>query len=311
MSGLLPKENEGDILKIVNNTKKKDRIRELIQKNESIFKCPVCNNAMFVNSLGNLACTSGHNFDLSRKGYLNLLTSSNAPVYSKELFEARHRVCEAGFYTPLIDEAVKAIDELRESLNYEEISILDAGCGEGSHIFSIFQRLEDSQTNTYVGVDISKDSINIASRNNADIIWCVADLARLPFQNKSFDVVLNILSPANYNEFERVLKDDGVVIKVVPGSNYLKELRETIYGDEDVSDYSNSKVIGYFKEKLNVKGIRSINYEFDVSKELLPFFIIMTPLTWGKSNDKLDDIYKKDISLITLDLTMIIGTKKK
>ncbi len=295
----------------INNIKKKDRIRELIQINKSFFKCPVCNEAMFMNDFGSLTCNSGHNFDLAKKGYLNLLTSSNAPVYSKELFEARHRVCEAGFYTPLIDEIAKTIDEYKKSINNKKISILDAGCGEGSHIYSVFQRLTENQNNTYVGVDISKDSIKIAARNNADIIWCVADLARLPFQNKSFDVVLNILSPANYSEFDRILNDEGIVIKVVPGSNYLRELREIIYIDKDVSDYSNSKVINYFKGKLDVKGIQNVNYKFDVSEEFLPHFIRMTPLTWGESTEKLNDICQKNISSITVDLTFIIGTKKK
>lgn len=295
----------------INNIKKKDRIRELIQKNKNFFKCPVCNEAMFMNSFGSLICNSRHNFDLSKKGYLNLLTSSNASVYSKELFEARHRVCEAGFYTPLIDELAKIIDGYKKSMNRKEISILDAGCGEGSHIYSLFQKLNENQNNTYVGVDISKDSINIAARNNANIIWCVADLARLPFQNKIFDVALNILSPANYSEFDRILNDEGIVVKVVPGSNYLKELREIIYIDKEVSDYSNSKIINYFKEKLDALNIQNINYKFDVDKELLPHFIRMTPLTWGKSTERLKDIYKKNISSITVDLTLIIGTKKK
>ncbi|WP_368489675.1 methyltransferase domain-containing protein [Clostridium sp. BJN0013] len=295
----------------INNIKKKDRIRELIQKNKSFFKCPVCNGSMVMNDFGSLTCNSRHNFDLSKKGYLNLLTSSNALVYSKELFEARHRVCEVGFYDLLIDELTKIIDEYKKSVDYKKMNILDVGCGEGFHIYSIFQKVKENQNNTYVEVDISKDSINIAARNNADIIWCIADLARLPFQNKSFDVILNILSPANYGEFERILNDKGIVIKVVPRSNYLKELRETIYIDNDVSDYSNSKVINYFKQKLDVEDIQNINYKFDISKEFLPHFIKMTPLTWGKSTERLNDVYKKNISSITVDLTLIIGTKKK
>ena len=38
------------------------------------------------------------------------------------------------------------------------------------------------------------------------ILYGVADLARLPFQNRTIDVVLNILSPANYGEFYRILR---------------------------------------------------------------------------------------------------------
>lgn len=295
----------------INNIKKKDRIRELIQNNNNLFKCPICSGTMIMNDFGSLTCNLKHNFDLSKKGYLNLLVSGKAPVYSKKLFEARHRVCKTGFYAPLLNKLAQILDEYKKSRDNKKIKILDTGCGEGSHIYSISQRAKENQGNIYVGVDISKDSISIAARNNAHIIWCVADLTRLPFQNKSFDVALNILSPANYGEFDRILNDSGIVIKVVPGSSYLKELREIIYIDKDIPDYSNSKVIDYFKQKLDIEDIQNINYKFDVSEELLPYFIKMTPLTWGKSIEKLNNVYKKNISSITVDLTLIIGIKKR
>lgn len=294
----------------INIIKKKDRAREFIKKNQRLFKCPVCNGAMFINDLNSLTCDSKHCFDLSKKGYLNLLTSSNDVVYSKELFEARHKVCAAGFYDPLIDMLSNIISKYENSIYKKEIAILDAGCGEGSHIYDIFKKSKGSLNDTFVGVDISKDSINIAASNNSDIIWSVADLARLPFQSRSFDVVLNILSPANYSEFHRILSDKGIAIKVVPGSQYLKELRETIYNDKEAINYSNNKVIDYFSQRLDIVDIKNINYKFAVDKELLPHFIKMTPLTWGKSTESLNCIFEKNISSITVDLAIIIGIKK-
>lgn len=294
----------------INSIKKKDRAREVIKKNQRIFKCPVCSGTMSINDLNSLACDSRHCFDLSKKGYLNLLTSNNAPVYSKELFESRHKVCRSGFYEPLIEMLSKIISQYGNRICKEKITILDAGCGEGSHIYDIFKRRKGNSKDTFVGVDISKDSINIAASNNTDIIWSVADLSRLPFHDKSFDVVLNILSPANYSEFNRILSDKGIVIKVVPGSQYLKELRETIYNDKEAINYSNNKVIDYFSQRLDIVDIKNINYKFAVDEELLPHFIKMTPLTWGKSTESLNCIFQKNISSITVDLAIIIGMKK-
>lgn len=274
-----------------------------------------------MNDSGSLTCNSNHSFDLSRKGYLNLLTSSHTPVYTKELFESRHKVCKAGFYDPLIDKLAEIIDGFKQSREHKKMNILDAGCGEGSHINGIINKIannysstfEDSkfESSTIVGVDISKDSINIAARNDTDIIWCVADLAKLPFQNGSFDVVLNILSPANYSEFNRVLGDEGIVIKVVPGSEYLIELRELFYRGGVGSDYSNSEVIKYFKNKLDVKDNQNISYKFNLDKQLLPDFIRMTPLTWGKDIEESNSMYEANISAATVDLTILIGIKKK
>nr|WP_261383929.1 hypothetical protein [Bacillus licheniformis] len=38
------------------------------------------------------------------------------------------------------------------------------------------------------------------------------------------------MSPSNYAEFERLLSDDGIVLKVIPRSGHLKELRRFLYG---------------------------------------------------------------------------------
>jgi len=304
------------------SVKKKDKARDLISDNRGIFMCPVCNSPIFVNDSYSLTCKSGHCFDISRKGYLNLLTSVSSAVYSKELFEARHKVCAAGFYDPLINMLSEAVINYQHLNHLEHVSILDAGCGEGSHLCGIFNRVMELKAdqgkpipaceksrNIFLGVDISKESINIAASNDADIIWCVADLARLPLQDKCIDVLLNILSPANYGEFCRILKDDGIVIKIVPGSGYLREIREAICYKG--TPYSNSKVINHFGEKLDIEDIYNIEYRFPVSGELLQHFIRMTPLTWGKNSEELSSLINKDIPYITADLDVIFGSKKK
>lgn len=56
-------------------------------------------------------------------------------------------------------------------------------------------------------------------------------MAKSPFGDQSFHIILNILSPSNYKEFKRLLVQDGLVIKVVPRPDYLKELREVLYDD--------------------------------------------------------------------------------
>ena len=40
------------------------------------------------------------------------------------------------------------------------------------------------------------------------------------------DVLFNIFTPANYQSFYRILKKDGIMVKVIPGAEYLKEFRD-------------------------------------------------------------------------------------
>lgn len=290
----------------IKSFKKIDRARELVKNKDNLFKCPICSKPMFINNHKSLACDHKHSFDFSKKGYLNLLTTANAPVYSRELFAARHKICEAGFYAPLIDMLVEIIN----SYSPKNKAVLDAGCGEGSHIYDIYKKTQGGSENVFAGADISKDSINMAASNNADIIWCVADLAKLPFLDKTFDVVLNILSPANYSEFQRILHDEGMIIKVVPGSQYLNELRSIIYQGEKTDFYSNREVVNYFGQKLNLLDTYNLKYEYAVTEELWPHLIKMTPLIWGSSTEKLNDLLNSKVPQITVDLMIITGMKK-
>lgn len=198
-------------------------------------------------------------------------------------------------------------------MSAEQIKILDAGCGEGSHLADILKYLH---TNTKLefdftaaGIDISKEGIHIASREYSDIIWCVADLAKIPFIDKQFDIILNILSPSNYSGFSRVLSDKGILIKVVPGSNYLKELRDIFYDKTDKQTYSNEKVIKHFENNFHILDIEQIEYSAEVTKANFQHLINMTPLSWGTTMENMKKALSMDISSITVDLNILIGKK--
>src|SRR5690606_40580058 len=78
--------------------------------------------------------------------------------------------------------------------------------------------------------------------NSSNSVWIVADLANLPIATTSIDYILNILSPSNYAEFDRLLKKEGKLIKVIPNSDYLKELRGIFYEDKERSEEHTSEL---------------------------------------------------------------------
>src|SRR5699024_9854316 len=131
------------------------------------------------------------------------------------------------------------------------LMIADLGCGEGSHLQSILENLSDNNI-VGVGLDISKEGILMAAKKYANPIWLVGDLAKPPFADHSFHVILNILSPANYNEFKRILAPDGLAIKVVPRSHYLQELRDALFVNDENNDYQNDHTVSLFKENFEL-----------------------------------------------------------
>ncbi len=279
----------------------------MLQKNEELFKCPLCSLKMRMNTSGSFVCQAGHTFDLSRKGHLNLLLSSSPPAYAKELFEARRRVCDAGFYDPFLHAFANTIQAFPQPENHGLV-MLDAGCGEGSHLHGISMLLKAEQKRCLIGVDISKESIQLASSMESDILWCVSDLAKLPFQDASFDMILNILSPANYSEFSRLLKADGKVLKVVPGPHYLREIREAVYQGTPKNEYSGEDILEHFSQKLKVLDTRNVHYTFEADPSLLPDIIRMTPMTRDVHN--IEALKLTIQKVITVDLNILIGEKR-
>ena len=68
-----------------------------------------------------------------------------------------------------------------------------------------------------------------ASKANKSIKYAVASAFQLPFAENSADIILNIFAPCAYDEFSRVLKNAGYLVKVVPLSEHLWELKKAIY----------------------------------------------------------------------------------
>lgn len=290
--------------------KKGERAKKLIESNSSLFMCPLCGKGMsFIGKTNSLLCQNKHNFDLSKNGYINLLVKQVRGAYDKKLFESRKIIIQSGFFDPLL----RVIGELiEENLNtsISKCKILDAGCGEGSHLMGIIANLEKRNICSLgVGIDISKEGIHAASKQYANIIWCVADLSKIPFHNNQFDIILNILSPANYSEFKRVLKTGGLLIKVVPGMKYLIELRDVLFKGTSKQTYSNVRVIDHFDDNFGIVHNQQIIYNTCLNSENAEHLINMTPLTWNVDREKTGKLVTKDIKKITVAFDIVIGQK--
>src|SRR5699024_7719359 len=128
--------------------------------------------------------------------------------------------------------------------------ILDAGCGEGSHLQKVTETVGNVAT-TRMGLDVSKEGVIMAAKNYKDTIWLVGDLANTPIGDGSCQVILNIFSPANYMEFKRVLPRNCLVVIVGTHSIYLKELRQVIIPETSNVMYSNDESVTVYKKHFH------------------------------------------------------------
>ncbi len=191
----------------------------------SEFICPVCKqNLSRDGKVYN--CPLSHSFDISKYGYVNLLmsqqSSSKRHGDDKLMVRARRDFLSLGLYGNLRGSLVNAFNN-----HVKGGVVVDVGCGEGYYSSAI---CENSKVNFY-GIDISKDALRFASSSVPTGEFAVASAFNLPFNTSSVDCVLSVFAPSAYEEFYRVLKNDGVLIKAVPLEEHLWELKSVLYNE--------------------------------------------------------------------------------
>lgn len=262
------------------------------------FACPICQENLTLLET-NFKCCNRHSFDLAKFGYVNLAPQiKQSANYDKENFQNRQQILEAGFYQAILD----AVSDLLAS-SKTTTTILDIGCGEGFYS----RKLQESHSEkTFYAFDISKDSVQIAAKSepNWAVNWFVGDLARLPIKDASMDILLDIFSPANYGEFRHVLSKDGILIKVIPTENHLKEIRQRVQDQLTNKEYSNQDIKEHFQEHFTILSSQTASLTKTITAEQLQALLSMTPLLFHVDQSKID---WSQLTEITIEAEILVG----
>lgn len=262
------------------------------------FACPICQENLTVVETS-LKCSNRHSFDLAKFGYVNLAPQiKQSANYDKENFQNRQQILEAGFYQAIL-EGISDLLATKPSAK----TVLDIGCGEG---FYSRKLQEVHPEKTFYAFDISKDSVQIAAKSepNWAINWFVGDLARLPIKDTSMDILLDIFSPANYGEFRRVLSKDGILIKVIPTENHLKEIRQMVQDQLTKKDYSNQDIKEHFQEHFIIQSSQIASLTKPITAEQRQALLSMTPLLFHVDQSKID---WTQLTEITIEAEILVG----
>ena len=234
--------------------------------------CPICGEKLNPGDRSFL-CLKDHCFDRAKSGYVNLLPPAPGGKRhgdDKLMVKARTRFLDKGFYDPLSGAIAACVD----SISGSSVNIVDAGCGEGKYTADLHSFLENrGKQADIVGIDISKDALIYASKRCKSLSFFAASTAHMPLADSWADVVLNIFSPFMPEEFCRVLKTGGKLVRVVPLEGHLWELKELIY---DVP-YPNPPM-DMEAEGFKIADVQKLCYEIDLSsKEEIMDLFMMTP----------------------------------
>lgn len=276
------------------------KVNHLLSK-VTLFRCPLCHESFEPNG-SSLTCKNNHTFNVARKGHVNFVPGQRPLKYSQELFLARGRVFNQGFYAPVLEKVQSIIETYRKEQNLSVLQIVDVGCGQGYYS----KGLASNPNHTVIGFDLSTDAIALAASGPHQALFMVADLTNIPLADQSQDIILDILTQANYKEFQRILKPGGIIIKVIPGEEYLIEIRRLLAGSIQKDKHSDEAVIQHFQDHHPLKEMTGTHYTLPVDSNQAKDFLQMTPMTL---HIDLDKIPTQELNQVTLDLKFLIGTR--
>ena len=119
---------------------------------------------------------------------------------------------------------------------------MDAGCGEGYYTSAVCRALNEKvgEVNFYA-FDIAKSAAKLVAKKMGDSATVfVSSAYRMPLATESADGILSLFAPFARQEYLRVLKPGGFLIRAYPLENHLFQLKEAVYEhplkNETVSD---------------------------------------------------------------------------
>ena len=191
--------------------------------------CPVC-GAPLKREDRVFHCENGHSYDRARQGYVNLLRSQSSGNKrhgdDKRMVAARGRFLDGGWYECLR----RAVVEAALEHTGPHPVILDAGCGECWYTQGVGAALRAAgRAPEILGVDISRAALMAGGRRDPSLTLAVASLFDLPAADGSCDLVLNLFAPLALEEFRRVLKPGGVLLRAIPLERHLWGLKAAVY----------------------------------------------------------------------------------
>lgn len=231
------------------------------------LRCPVCGEQLNKAS-GSYVCNRGHNFDVARQGYVNLLTvdqkHSLHPGDTREQVLARREFLEGGFYAPIVDALLAEAAPL--SLSGE---LLDVGCGEGYYAARFSQALGMNLT----GLDISKEAVRCAAGKYKNALWLCATASHIPLEDESVTLLTSLFALTLPEEFRRVLKPGGYYFQVLAAQDHLLGLKNIIYDHLDLKEKDSIPELPGFRRVKTVP----IRFSFTVEGQQVKNLFSMTP----------------------------------
>lgn len=149
--------------------------------------------------------------------------------------------------------AIQLYSFLCSSLDWTDKNVLEVSSGRGGGTDWLIRTFHPK---TVIGLDIAKFSTHFCRRyySHPNLSFETGDAQSMPFDDCSFDIVINVESSLNYPDFDSYLSEVNRVLK--PGGEFL------------IADYRRRAKIPQFRTALQQMGY-GVNYIEDISDGII------------------------------------------
>ena len=184
--------------------------------------------------------------------------------------------------------------------------MLDAGCGEGYYTAHVLHALQARGRSASVcGVDISRDALICAHRRAPELTLAVASIAHLPVADASRDLVLNVFAPHDAAEFARVLRTNGVLLRVSPLERHLWGLKQAVYDHPYENTVPDPALPGFtLAEQRTLRGTVTLRTNADIEA-----LFCMTPYYYKTGARDQAKLHARDALTTETEFALLIYRK--
>jgi 23S rRNA (guanine745-N1)-methyltransferase len=177
------------------------------------------------------------------------------------------------------------------------------GCGEGYYSRQIEVLTQHDKLDLH-GLDIAKNAILAAAKKQATAQFIVASSERMPYSDNFFNLLLRVYAPSNNSEIKRLLKTNGYLLTVTPGSRHLWQLKEFIY--QDIKEHNAQAPL---PDNFATITSQRVSYTITPSQDQRIALLQMTLFAWRATEQTTHTIQQAQDLEIEIDFILTLMVK--
>ena len=232
--------------------------------------CPICGEKL-VKENRSYRCENNHCFDISKEGYVNLLSGKNKSGSligdNRDMALSRKQFLSRDYFSALSDELTDTIKQYAPSCP----TLCDICSGEGYYS----EKVKDAIDCELISFDISKEMLRLCAKRKKSDLCFVASASSIPLESGSVDLAFHLFAPFFEEEFSRIIKEDGTILTAVAGENHLFELKKILYDTpykNDEAPPETKSLVLKEKRKTSKKILLQSKEDIDALFRMTPYY---------------------------------------